>query len=417
MAKLIFEQAIHTNPVTGEVESYWPERWPLHLLGKELESNGTAFFTVSYQNDPSALEGNCLKRDWIHFYLPADLEAARNAENTKKGARYAAIDPTRGGDESADLDFCGGVVAERLGNRAFLVAKLNRRLKIEDQAQTFEDWLQIYDPDFVAIEDVSSRGYVYTEMSSTVNAGQGSRFTFEIVKPQSKAAGGDKQMRFLSMSPRFENSQVLVPGYREEGSGEITVHPDWDDFLSQWTSFPSGHDDLLDATYWALYLAFKFTPAASSGKDKLGQVPLNSEEIAVKILHAITPKDRVEAALYKLDHLQLISCTAVDYWGGIRAALMARVGELIEESTPASLKLAASHTAEIRRLDDANQLQERQYTLAGQPAKRIGEPIADANRRTRLTGRRQPIAARRSRLTQHGRPSYYNALDDDPRFQ
>ena len=77
MAKLLFERALHLDHTTGEIYSYWPERWPLDALARELSGMGTAFFAAGYQNDPTALEGNALKVSMLNFYTPQDLIAAR----------------------------------------------------------------------------------------------------------------------------------------------------------------------------------------------------------------------------------------------------------------------------------------------------------------------------------------------------
>lgn len=384
MARLIFEQAVSIDPITGDLRSYWPERWPLHLLGQELSLNGTAFFTVSYQNDPSALEGNCLKLSWLHYYLPEDLEAARRQAETRRGSRYIGIDPAPGGDETADLDYCAGLCMEKIGNRAFLISKMNRRIRIDLQPQIFEDWMTIWEPDFCSIEDTSSKGFVYQAMRAQggeaeingvkrtlgVNNGQGSKFAFQIVKPQSRAAGG-KTINFLMMAPKFENAQILVPGIME--NGQLVVHPDWDEWQNQWTSYPSGHDDLLDATCWATEIAFTVAAAASAGKDSNGQVDLDNETKQLKIKGYQTPAVEIETALVSLRKLTAVRCTSEAFHGGISDAIQHEILTLIDQNTLESLKLAQSHLLELRRLQSEHLLQERQYDNKGHEQAPIGQ--------------------------------------------
>jgi hypothetical protein len=56
------------------------------------------------------------------------------------------------------------------------------------------------------------------------------------------------------MAPRFEVGQIRIPGIVQ--NGELVAHPDWFDFVQAWTSFPAGHDDILDAAYWSIDGAF-----------------------------------------------------------------------------------------------------------------------------------------------------------------
>ena len=263
MARLIYERALHVDPVSGDISSYWPERWPLHLLAKELISMGSAFFAAAYQNDPSALEGSLLKANWLHPYLPSELEIARHEANITRGTIHCGIDPTQGGIDG-DPDFCSGVAVEIIGHRGFLVNFFLKKLRIEDQGQYFEDWLDMQKPSFTIIEDTTSKGYVYNALANQVNGGMGTKHAITIEKPQGRNAIGNKQMRFMSMAPRFENAQVRVPGLQV--GADVILDPRWEPWFTQWRSFPSGHDDGLDAAYWAVFSGFRIDPGISVSK-------------------------------------------------------------------------------------------------------------------------------------------------------
>lgn len=269
MPRLIYERALHMDPVTGQLSSYWPERWPLPLLAKELIGMGSAFFAAAYLNDPSALEGALLKADWLHPYLPEELRIARAEAGVHRGTVHCGIDPTQGGIDG-DPDFCAGVAVEVINHRGYLIDFFLKRLPIDKQAQYFEDWLDLMRPSFTVIEDTTSKGYVYNALAHQVNEGSGTKHAITIEKPQGRNAIGNKQVRFMSMAPRFENAQVRVPGI--QAGTEIILDPRWEPWLSQWRSFPSGHDDGLDAAYWATFSAFRIDPGLSVSK-----VPVDRE--------------------------------------------------------------------------------------------------------------------------------------------
>ena len=253
MAVLIYERAIHVNPDSGEMTSYWPEHWPMEKLAKKWRAVTSGPFGAGYQNDPNALSGNALQREWLHFYEPADLEFHRRTLGVQRGTQHAGADPTRGGS-GRDPDFFACIMGERLENRAYLTDFFNRRLGIQEQAQFLEDWIAVRGGiQTGVIEDTSEKGYVWNDLQM-VNGGQGTRYPWVVEKAQGRNAVGAKELRFLAMAPRFKNAQILVPGKRN--GDEWIVDPRWDIFVQEWCAFPSGHDDLLDAAFWFAFACF-----------------------------------------------------------------------------------------------------------------------------------------------------------------
>ncbi len=254
MAKLIYERAIHVHPETGKLSSYWPEHWDLEKLAKKWRAIGSGAFGAGYQNDPTALSGNALEREWLSFYLPEELEAHRRAIGTERGSRFVGADPTRGGS-GRDPDFFGAIMAERLENVGYFIDFFNKRLSIDEQAQFLEDWIGVRGGiTYGVIEDTSEKGYVWNDLQQ-VNEGNGSAYNWVVEKAQGRNAVGAKELRFLAMAPRFRNGQIKIPGIRT-ASGVVIPDPRWDIFVQEWCSFPSGHDDLLDAAFWCQFAMF-----------------------------------------------------------------------------------------------------------------------------------------------------------------
>lgn len=223
---------------------------------------GSMFFSASYMNDPSALGGNKLQTNWLQFYLPGELEAAREAAGVERGIIYLGFDITQGG-QGADPDYIGLFAVEIVNNRGFALGYHTARCKVEDQAQRAEDFADQYRPTLIVLEETASRGFAYVSLTTQINKGRGSKYPVVVRKPQGARDKGGKEMRLIAMGARFETGQVRLPGIINN-AGEVVVDPRWDAFVQQWRSFPAGHDDLLDACYWSIYEAFSEVVAAGT---------------------------------------------------------------------------------------------------------------------------------------------------------
>lgn len=246
MAKLIFETAFNLDPGTGRIHSYWPQRYPLRLLIAKKHEIGTPFFAAGYQNDPSGLEGNCLNVDWLHYYLPEELRVIR-LDHPKSGFIRIGIDIIQGG-EGDNPDFLALCATLILNSKAYLLDFLLTRSTVKEQSNHIKTFCSKHNPDLVILEDLSAKGYAYTDLTEGPNP---LRYPIVVRVPRSIS----KRDRFLAMGARFENGQILVPGVLNS-SGIVVNHPTWESLILQWRSFPSGHDDLLDAVYWSIDDAF-----------------------------------------------------------------------------------------------------------------------------------------------------------------
>lgn len=332
MAKLIFRRALEVNEDTGEVTSYWPDLWPLSALAREYKAVGGAqYFSPSYMCDPSSLGGNYLQSDWLYFYLPGEIEMARAEAGIDRGVVYGGVDPSGGGD-SADLDYCAMMAGERIGNTLFMRSYKAGRWPLAEQAQIIDMWMDTIQPDITVIEEASSRGFVYTELTSRVNDGQGTRWPFIIERPKGSGIGA-KVVRFLAMAARSRVGQIRFPGVIGPG-GEVTADPRWQHFITQWLSFPAGHDDGLDAGYWCQYGAFAFEPAAG--------IVIAPD----RITHVVDTGLRCERLAHVAFHQPLESCPrCYTEWQAIQQAEADREQIAAAESDYNSTRYGLSHVA------------------------------------------------------------------------
>lgn len=270
MPTLIYERAIKRDPQTGDLVSYWPDHWPLDTLYATLLRNGSAFFAASYMNDPSALEGNSLKTAWLRPYLQSELQAARDLHKIDRGIRHIGFDPTLGG-ETGDPDYFALFCIEMIDNKGYAVDFHFDRRPVDQQAQICEDWADTLQPTLILAEDTAERGHVWTQLTSQINGGSGSKYPVEIRRPQSSRDEGGKKMRLQAVAARWQSGQIRLPGVVHPETGMVIIDSRWDDFVNQWRVFPAGHDDILDAAYWSAYDLFQDVIAGSVALS--GRVP------------------------------------------------------------------------------------------------------------------------------------------------
>ena len=257
---LIFERALSLDE-DGNLQSYWPALWPVPRLARMLVRDGPVFFSAAFQNDPSGLEGNSLKAAWLHPYLPEQLITLRETLGVARGTVHCGIDPSIGGDDKKS-DYFAMATIEKLGIQGFATDYEFDIIPVDEQATRIEAYLDRSRPDLTIIEETAKNGYVFTAMTKTLNNNQGSKWLIESRQPQGARDKGGKAIRLQSMGAKFAGRLLFLPGVIEDG--EIIIDPRWHEFVMQWRSFPSGHDDVLDAMYWAQYDLFEETVAAGS---------------------------------------------------------------------------------------------------------------------------------------------------------
>ena len=199
---------------TGKV--LWSEYWPLSKLEKRRKEIGTIFFNCQYQNDPTGMEGELLKAEWLQ---PWNNPPSRTCEY------YAGLDPSLG---EADYFGISTLAYDRRINQGYLVDVWAEHLPFPDILNTKIPLL--------------NNQYNYRKMYMESNFWQKLLLNMPELKglPISPVKTvRDKTSRFISMSSHFESGRILVNPLLLNRS----------EFWMEWVQFPRGqHDDALDAT-------------------------------------------------------------------------------------------------------------------------------------------------------------------------
>jgi predicted phage terminase large subunit-like protein len=212
----------------AEPQVLWPAFWSYEKLMAKRAEIGTIWFNCQYQNDPTSLQGDLLKSDWLHPYpkLPPNLPL------------YAGVDPALG---EGDM-------------QAISVYAFNRPMK---QAYLIEVWCKAVDL-HIFFQTLNTK---HTQMKFSkifVEANSFQKVLFHL--PELKhlpmvpvVTVKNKEQRFIPMSSHFEADRVLVDPLLRDPTSE---------FYRQWVEFPRGrNDDALDAV--ELPLPYLFTAGAS----------------------------------------------------------------------------------------------------------------------------------------------------------
>jgi len=227
----------------GNMQSYWPERWPINKLLDMKERMGTLAFNSQYQCDPSGYAGQLFDVDDLHFYDPlkdlipiwGDLEfimsvdpnVTEDPESDNTAIITAAVDRKRGDIYVLDI------YAEPLGftNQVKMLMKYGKRLQISVGTHRFNSEIKISK---IGVEAVAYQRSLhqtgYLAGLPVVEVKQGNR---------------NKEIRILGIQPHIENGRIRFPMFSENSDKKVDW---WDAFYEEYYTFPKGRrDDMMDA--------------------------------------------------------------------------------------------------------------------------------------------------------------------------
>jgi len=203
------EEYAHDLPV----KVLWPEVWPIERLEDKRGEIGTIFFNCQYQNDPTGMEGDLLKREWLNSYesLPSNL------------VMYAGVDPALGEGDLQGIATMGYDVNNR---QAYLIDVWAKKLSFPEFLQKLREFHEHYKYSRMWIE-----ANAFQKVLTFIPELQGlPTCPTQTVK--------DKPSRFIAMSSHYESKRVLV-------NPLLLLHGE---FWVEWIQFPRGqYDDALDS--------------------------------------------------------------------------------------------------------------------------------------------------------------------------
>jgi predicted phage terminase large subunit-like protein len=206
----------------------WPEYWNLEKLEQRHKEIGTIFFNCQYQNDPTLMEGDLLKGEWL---IPWEQPPPPNLPV------YAGIDPSLG-----ENDYFG-------------IASLAYDAKV-NQAYLLDVWAEHMPFPTILKEKLPQlyNLYKYQKMFMETN------FLQKLLTKMPELQGypivpintvKNKEERFIPMSSHFESKRVLVNPLLLNRS----------EFWTEWVQFPRGqHDDAIDCVELVVSNTVGFTP-------------------------------------------------------------------------------------------------------------------------------------------------------------
>lgn len=225
--------------------SIWPERYTDEQIKAIEIDEGSIYFNLTYMNDTSALEGNILKREWLHFYdekdLPDDLEI------------FQAFDPCITATKGTDNCVLATVGLNRQNNTVYILDIIVENIALLNQLALLEAQAKIYRPLSLGIESNAAQALIPQIMEQKI---------LVPIKPIKTTV--NKASRFISLSALFQSRRVLLKGIRDI-NGILQPSAAMKPFVNEWVSFPKGKDDVLDAVDMAVGLAAMFGPAPVFG--------------------------------------------------------------------------------------------------------------------------------------------------------
>jgi hypothetical protein len=249
----------------------WPECWPVEKLRAKREAMGSALFNLQYQNDPSGMGGNVIRRDWFTYVDRLPERGVRRVGVDLNAAASERSDYTAAVEWWEDTDhnlYLAGAWRERLseGHRAWLTGRTDAAHAGAPPEFGRPDGPRLLWPETLLPEGFAGlsgaaltgpRPIVALNIEATQHQ---STFVREMLARTNLPARAvypdrDKVTRALTLAARYEARKVF----------HIRGAPGLADYEAELVAFPNGeHDDLVDAAVYGADLGgneFYFTSA------------------------------------------------------------------------------------------------------------------------------------------------------------
>jgi predicted phage terminase large subunit-like protein len=204
--------------------SYWEEHWPVRKLLSMKNDLGTPLFMCAYMNDIAGLmAGDVFQRRFFQYYteLPSDRHYT-----TVMGVDLASSEKER-------ADFTARVTTSRDQMGYYYVQSFYQDKREFGHAEFIRDGYAALSPDLVTVENQQFQStLIQTVMSD-----------YPDIPIEGKRSDVDKTTRARAVAAKYEAHRVFHHISLKDSK-----------FEEQLTSFPKGHDDLVDALGFSMDL-------------------------------------------------------------------------------------------------------------------------------------------------------------------
>jgi len=222
--QLLTRKALIEHP-DGELESYWPEHWPVEtLLQKKIEL-GTALFSCAYQNDISGLmAGNVFRKEYFQYF---DMLDPDKNYTIRMGVDLASSEKER-------ADYTARVTTAEDDEGNFYVLSVARDKRETHHAEFVNDGFMAYpNMNLVICESQQFQSTLIQEVMRD----------YPRIPIEGKKSDVDKVTRARAGAAKFEGHKIFLRRTLKDS-----------DFERELLSFPKGHDDMVDALGFSMDL-------------------------------------------------------------------------------------------------------------------------------------------------------------------
>lgn len=235
-----------TEDEHGDLQSYWPEYWPVQRLLKEKEEMGSPLFSCAYQNDISGLlEGNIFKGPFDHFDILPEL----HEYTLRMGVDLASSSRERA-DYTARVTTAQDTCQVECSNKGdfFVLAAYRDKRESHHVEFVLDGYRAFPNISLVIVEKVQFQSTLVQNVMEE----------YPSIPIEGKPADGDKTVRARGVAAKYEAHRVH---HHRSLRGSV--------FETELLSFPKGHDDFVDALGYSMDL--NSTPMFFGSLNKLGK--------------------------------------------------------------------------------------------------------------------------------------------------
>lgn len=223
--RFLVKSALTIDPQTGEEQSYWPGHWPVERLKELKEEMGSAMFACAYQNDITGLmSGDVFRRENL----------SQSFRELPEGKRYSikmGVDLASSEKERADYT-ARVVTAQDLDSGNYYVLSAYRDKRESGHAEFILEGYQAYpNVGLVIVENQQFQSTLVQEVMED----------YPFIPIEGKRADSDKVTRARAIAAKTEAHKVF---FHESLYGSPLI--------TELLSFPTGHDDLVDALGYSM---------------------------------------------------------------------------------------------------------------------------------------------------------------------